>query len=246
MLPDLTLDEPQMIALTVAAALVAGAVRGFSGFGGPALMALLLTQFYSPLSVVTKVAVIDAMAFLLLIPSTAREFNRRVIAIVTPATLVGLPIGTYLLMQMDPVVMKRTIAGVVAACVIAMLLGGRFRVSPPVAAHIGIGLLAGVVLGATYIALVAVIFFFSLPVSGAESRANNVFWGVVLALVFIATHMMLGNIATEGLWRVILVGIVYLAGAAAGAWWFRRTGERGFRRAVLWLLLGLAAVGLVA
>ena len=235
-----------MIALTVAAALVAGAVRGFSGFGGPALMALLLTQFYSPLSVVTKVAIMDAMAFLLLVPSTAREFNRRVIAVVTLATLVGLPIGTYLLMQMDPVVMKRTIADVVAACVITMLFGGRFRVSPPVAVHIGVGLLAGVVLGATYIALVAVIFFFSLPASGAESRANNVFWGVVLALVFIATHMMLGNIAAEGLWRVILVGIVYLAGTAAGAWWFRRTEEHGFRRAVLWLLLGLAAVGLVA
>ena len=246
MLPDLTLDEPQMIALTVVAALVAGAVRGFSGFGGPALMALLLTQFYSPLSVVTKVAIMDAMAFLLLVPSTAREFNRRVIAIVTLFTLVGLPIGTYLLMQMDPVVMKRTIAGVVAACVITMLLGGRFRVSPSVAVHIAVGLLAGVVLGATYIALVAVIFFFSLPASAAESRANNVFWGVLLSLAFIATHMMLGNIAAEGLWRVILVGIVYLAGTAAGAWWFRRTGERGFRRAVLWLLLGLAAVGLVA
>ena len=145
----------------------------------------------------------------------------------TLSTLVGLPIGTYLLMQMDPVVMKRTIAGVVAACVITMLLGGRFRVSPSVAVHIAIGLLAGVVLGATYIALVAVIFFFSLPASAAESRANNVFWGVLLSLAFIATHMMLGNIAAEGLWRVILVGIVYLAGTAAGAWWFRRTGERG-------------------
>ena len=247
MLPDLTLDDPWMIALTVAAALSAGAVRGFSGFGGPALMALVLTQFYSPLSVVTKIAIIDAMALLLLlVPSTAREFNRRVIAVVTLSTLVGLPIGAYLLTQTDPVVMKRAIAGVVAACVIAMLLGGRFRASPPVAVHIGVGLLAGVVFGATYIALVAVIFFFSLPASGAESRANTVFWGIVVCVVFIATHMALGNIAAEGLWRVILLGFAYLAGAAAGARWFRRTGERGFRRAVLWLLLGLAAVGLVA
>ena len=246
MYPHLTLDEPQMIALTVAAALVAGAVRGFSGFGGPALMMLLLTQFYSPVSVVTKIAVMDAMAYLLLIPSTAREFNRRIVAVVTLSTLVGLPVGAYLLTQTDPAVMKRAIAGVIAAGVIVMLLGGRFRASPPVAVHIGVGLLAGLVFGATYIALVAVIFFFSLPASGAESRANAVFWGVLLSLVFIATHMALGNIAAEGLWRMILLGFVYLAGTAAGAWWFRRTGERGFRRAVLWLLLGLAAVGLVA
>ena len=47
-LPDLTLDEPRMIAFTGATAFVAGLVRGFSGFGGPALMALVLTQFLQP------------------------------------------------------------------------------------------------------------------------------------------------------------------------------------------------------
>ena len=235
-----------MFALTAAIALVAGAVRGYSGFGGPAIMALVLTQFYSPLSVLTKVMIIDAASFLLLVPSTAREFNRRVFAIVTLATLAGLPFGTYLLIETDPVVMKRAVAAAVAVCVVVMLLGQRFRAPPSVAVHIAVGLLAGVVLGATYIALVVMIFFFSLPVSGAESRANAVFWGVSLSVVLIATHVVLGNVTAHDLWRATLVGAFYLAGTAAGAWCFRRTGERGFRRAVLWLLLGLAAVGLAA
>ena len=246
MLPDLTLDEPRMIALTGATALVAGLVRGFSGFGGPAVMALVLTQFYSPLSVLTKVAIIDAVSYLLLAPTTAREFNRRVTVIVTLATLAGLPIGTYLLVEMDPSVVKRAIAGVVAACVAVMLLGVRFRASPPVVVHLAVGLLAGVVLGATYIALVAMIFFFSLPASGAESRANAVYWGIVLSYVLIATHMVLGSITVDDLWRATLLGASYLAGTGAGVWWFRRTAEREFRRAVLWLLLGLATIGLVA
>ena len=72
------------------------------------------------------------------------------------------------------------------------------------------------------------------------------FWGVILSYVLIATHMVLGNVTVEDLWRAALVGVVYLAGTGAGAWWFRRTGERGFRRVVLWLLLGLAAIGLIA
>ena len=246
MLPELTLDEPRMIAFTVATALIAGGVRGFSGFGGPALMALVLTQFYSPLSVLTKVVIIDTVSYLLLVPSTAREFNRRVVAVVTIATLAGLPIGTWLLTELDPVVIKRAIAAAVAACVAIMLFGARFRASPPIAVHVAVGLVAGVVLGATYIALVAMIFFFSLPASGAESRANAVFWGVILSCVLIATHMGLGNISIDDLWRATLVGFTYLAGTGAGAWWFRRVGERGFRRAVLWLLLGLAVIGLVA
>ena len=142
-------------------------------------------------------------------------------------------------------VIKRAIAAAVAACVAIMLFGGRFRASPPIAVHLAVGFLAGVVLGATYIALVAIIFFFSLPASGAESRANSVFWGVILSCVLIATHMGLGNISIDDLWRATLVGLAYLAGTGAGAWCFRRVGERGFRRAVLWLLLGLAVIGLV-
>ena len=246
MLPDLTLDEPRAIALTAATALVAGMVRGFSGFGGPALMALVLTQFYSPLSVLTKVMVIDAMSYLLLVPSTVREFDRRLVAVVTTATLVGLPIGVYLLAVTDPMVMKRAVAGAVAVCVVIMLFGVRLREWPPIVVQLVVGVLAGVVLGATYIALVAMIFFFALPVSGAQSRANAVFWGIVLSFVLIATHMGLGNTTTDALWRAALLGFFYLAGTGAGMWWFRRTGERGFRRAVLWLLLGLAGVGLVA
>ena len=246
MLPDLTLDEPRAIALVAATALVAGMVRGFSGFGGPALMALVLTQLYSPLSVLTKVMIIDAMSYLLLVPSTIREFNRRLVAVITTATLVGLPIGVYLLAVTDPMVMKRAVAGAVAACVVVMLLGVRLRESPPIVAQVVVGVLAGAVLGATYIALVAMIFFFALPVSGAQSRANAVFWGIILSFVLVATHMALGNTTADDLWRAALLGIFYLAGAGAGVWWFRRTGEREFRRAVLWLLLGLAGIGLVA
>ena len=246
MLPDLTLDEPRMIALTVTTALVAGAVRGFSGFAGPALMVLVLTQFFSPLSVLTKVAIIDSMSYPLLVPSTIREFNRRLVAVVTTATLVGLPIGVYLLTVTDPVVMKRAVAGAAATCVVIMFLGIRLQARPPIVVQVLVGVLAGAVLGATYIAFVAMIFFFALPASGAQSRANAVFWGITLSYVLIATHMVIGNITLDDLWRAALVGLAYLAGTGAGVWWFRKTGEREFRRAVLWLLLGLAAIGLVA
>ena len=246
MLPNLTFDDPRMIAVTGATALVAGVVRGYSGFGGPALMALVLTQFFNPLSVLTKVVIIDAVSYLLLVPSTVREFERRLVTVVTMATLLGLPIGVYLLTVTDPVVMKRAVAGAVAVCVVIMLLGVRFQARPPTVVQVLVGIIAGVVLGATYIALVAVIFFFALPDSGARSRANTVFWGIILVCVLIALHLVLGNVTVDDLWRAALLGVFYLAGTGVGVWWFRRTGERGFRRVVHWLLLGFAAIGLVA
>ena len=142
--------------------------------------------------------------------------------------------------------MKRAVAATVAVCVVVMLFGVRLQTRPPMVVQVLAGVLAGVVLGSTYIALVAVIFFFALPDSGVRSRANTVFWGIVLAFLLIATHLVLGNTTTGDLWRAMLVGTAYLAGTGAGVWWFRKTGERTFRRAVLWLLLGLAVIGLVA
>jgi uncharacterized membrane protein YfcA len=52
-MPILTLAEPEMMFIACAAALVAGMVRGFVGFGGASTMMLILTQFYEPTSLPT-------------------------------------------------------------------------------------------------------------------------------------------------------------------------------------------------
>ena len=58
----LSFDSPETLAIVGLTAFVAGLVRGFAGFGGPALMMLVLTNFYTPLSVIPKVLVMDAVA----------------------------------------------------------------------------------------------------------------------------------------------------------------------------------------
>ena len=56
---ELSLAHWQVWALVMATTLTAGAVRGFAGFGGPAIMILVLTQFYAPASVLALVLLVD-------------------------------------------------------------------------------------------------------------------------------------------------------------------------------------------
>ena len=243
---ELTLTEIDMILLVGAVALFAGAVRGFTGFGGPAVMIVVLTQFYSPASVLAMVMMIDFVANLRLVPTSFRDINWPTAGPLTAASVAAIPIGLYALLAVDPMVMKRVIAAVVGLSALALLAGWRYRRPATVAALIVVGGLAGMVLGATYIALVAMVFLYAGPEATTTSRANGIFWGFVTGLVMIGVFYTTGDIVWADMWRAAVLGVIYLFAASFGIWIFRGVDEVVFRRFVLWLLILLAAIGILS
>ncbi len=243
---ELTLTEIDMILLVGALALFAGAVRGLTGFGGPAIMIVVLTQFYSPASVLAMVLMIDFVANLRLVPTSFRDISWRTAGPLTAASVAAIPIGLYALLAVDPMVMKRVIAAVVGLSALAMLAGWRYRRPATVAALIVVGGLAGMVLGATYIALVAVVFLYAGPEPATTSRANCIFWGFVTGVVMIGVLYTTGDIVWADMWRAAMLGVVYLFAATFGIWIFRGVDEPVFRRFVLWLLILLSAIGILS
>jgi uncharacterized protein len=242
---DLALDDPQTLAIVVPVVLFAGLVRGFTGFGGPAVMILAFIPFFNPVSVITKALMIDLVANVTLLRSTHHEVDWKVMHTVCIFSFIGAPIGLYALDGVDPQITKRIIAGVAGACTILMIIGLRFRTTPPAWVNALAGLLAGICLGATMIAFVIMIYFFASPVAAAISRANGVFWGFSMTLLLIFAHIGIGNIAFDDIWRSLLLGLLYLGGTELGARAFRKVSERNFRKGVMWMMLGLAGAGLI-
>ncbi len=242
---ELTLTELDMTLLVGAIALFAGAVRGFTGFGGPAIMIVVLTQFYSPASVLAMVMMIDFVSNVRLVPTSFRDISWRTAGPLTAASVAAIPIGLYALLAVDPMVMKRVIAAVVALSALALLAGWRYRRPATVAALIVVGGLAGMVLGATYIALVAMVFLYAGPEPATTNRANGIFWGFVAGIVMIGVLCVTGDIVWADMWRAAMLGVVYLFAANFGIWVFRGVDEQVFRRFVLWLLIGLSAIGIL-
>jgi uncharacterized protein len=243
-LPSLELSDPFAIGMLSLAALVAGFVRGFTGFGGPAVLILVLVPFYAPLSVIAKVAVIDVIANFTLVPSTISEIDKRVVTTITISSLVGLPFGLYLIFAVDPALMKKVIAVIAGACTVVMLTGWRFKQMPSMVIYAVVGFAAGVCLGATMIAFVMMMFLLATPATAAVSRANVILWGAVMNVALVLMFGLTGALGLVEFGISMAIGLVYLVSARFGAALFRRTKERDFRRIVLWMMLALASAGL--
>ena len=242
---ELTLAHSQVWALVIATSLTAGTVRGFAGFGGPAIMILVLTQFYAPASVLALVLLVDYAANMQLFPAAVRHASWRNLLPLVVACSAAMPFGVQVLQGMDPVWMKRGIALLVGACTCVMLANWRYpREAGPVTA-LAVGAVGGLIFGATLIALPLMIFFVAGPSPASRARANAITWGLFSSPIMMVLLFQEELLGLEELWQAALLALFYMLGAHAGACAFHRASERRFRQFVLVLLLALSAVGVL-
>ena len=242
---ELTFAHWQVWALVIATCLTAGVVRGFAGFGGPAIMILVLTQFYAPASVLALVLLVDYAANVQLFPAAVRHAGWRSLLPLVVACSVALPFGVQLLQGTDPLLLKRGIALLVGACTCVMLANWRYRSEIGIVTAIVAGLIGGAIFGATLIALPLMIFFFAGPSPASQARANAITWGLFISPIMIVLLFREELLGLEELWQAALLALFYMFGAHVGARAFRRASERRFRQLVLALLLALSIVGVV-
>lgn len=242
---DLDLSQSGLLTLALLTSFVAGLVRGTVGFGGPAIMMLVLTQFYAPASVVVVVIMADYTASLQFAYGALRNAAWSFLTPVLVATFVGLPFGIYVLEAADPDMLKRGIAAVAGFCTLLMLTGWRFKTTPslPLIAAAGIG--GGAIVGATFIALPIMIFIFAAPGSAVTTRATALAWGVVTSSALLVIYYLRDIFTLSDLGPAVMMTVSYVLGAAAGALVFKSLSEILFRRSAIAVLLVLSAIGLL-
>ena len=242
-MPELSLVQLEILAFATIVSLISGVVRGFTGFGGPAIMVLALTQFYSPASVLALVLLVDYVANFQLAIGSIRRTQWRLAAPLTAASLVTVPVGIYLLQMIDPVMMKRSIALVTGLCVCAMFWKFRYRRDAHILLSIAVGLIGGIIVGATMIALPIMIFIFACPSNAEQARANAITWGLFGGAGMIVVFALQDLIKIDHLWQAALITVFYMGGAFIGTRAFKKASETMFRRVVLFSLLGLSIIG---
>src|SRR6185295_19202886 len=152
--------------LAAAAAGTAGLVRGFSGFGGALIYMPLITAIYEPRIAAVTLLLVD---FLSSTPFAMFELRRctwREVWPISIAMAVTVPLGTYLLVVLDPIVLRWIIAILVIGLVAILVSGWRYRGPSSLPITTGIGMIAGVGAGAAQIAGPPVILYWL-------SRGNN-------------------------------------------------------------------------
>jgi uncharacterized protein len=225
-----------------AVSLLAGLVRGFSGFGGAMIYMPLVAAVYDPRIAAVTLLLVD---FLSSTPFAIPEFKRctwREVLPLSAAMAAGVPLGVWALIAFDPVVLRWGIALLVLSMLPVLMSGWRYRGPPTLPVTVGVGMFAGVGGGAAQIAGPPVILYWlSLGNKAVTLRANLMVFFFFCGIVLIVAYASQGLFTAQSLALSLLLGVPYLLGVGLGARVFRGASERLYRNAA-YLIIALAAL----
>lgn len=229
-------------AVTMIVALGAGFIRGFTGFGGPAFMLATLTWFYTPLAVIAKILVIELISSAYLFMHARREIAWRDTAAITIPTILTLPLGQWLLLDTNPQVMRQIIAAIILIATVSMLLGLRYRAALGTLGLVVVGLLGGIIFGATYIALIVVAAILLGPYDRHASRALMISWSFFVSGAYAFMSFVSGAASVDDVLVALPGAAMYFIGTWFGARLFRGSAENMYRNVALVTLLILSII----
>lgn len=233
--------EPRF-ATAAAVAVVAGLVRGFSGFGSALIYVPLIAAIYEPRIAALTLLIVDFVASAPFTVPLTRRCNWQEVAPVSIAAICTIPLGVAALEYLDPNILRWFIAILVGTLLLVLVSGWRYSTPPTLPASIGVGLVAGVGSGAAQIAgPAAIIYWLGGPNSAPVIRANLMVYFAILAIVSGIIYYARGLFTADVLTLSVLLGPLFIAAMAAGAHLFRGASDHTYRR-VAYAIIALSAV----
>lgn len=231
--------------LAMAVAAVSGIIRGITGFGGAMVMTPPLALIFGPKLAVPVVLLLETFAAAPMLRDAARAARWRVIAPISAAACVTIPLGGYLLVTAEPDMLRRAIAVTVIAFSLLLLKGVRYSGPQRMSTSVALGGVSGIMLGATSIGAPPVILYLlSGPAAVQVTRANLTLYVVVISaagLMMLWSRGVLDGAATVS---ALLLAPFFYSGVVAGTHFFTRFSEQRFRQFTL-LLMTIVSIGVL-
>ena len=235
-----------MFPVACALVLLAGIVRGFSGFGAALVMVPGLTMVYGARSAVPMAMIIDWIAVLQLLPVAYRHAERATVWPLGLAAVASLPIGSMILVSVEPEAMKTAIGIVVLVFVGIMSLGWRYRGRPSKIAAAAAGVVGGILNGATGMGgPPAILFYLSGERDARVARASLAGVFAVTTTAGLITFVLLGLIDGPLLLKAAFLAPTFMIGVWLGGRCFGRAAEKVYRRAAMVILTLIAISALL-
>ncbi len=235
------LAEPRIFAAMAVAAL-AGLTRGFSGFGGAMVYMPLIAAIYDPRIAAVTILLVDFVSATPFAIPEVRRCTWREVAPLSVAMAAGLPIGVWLLIVLDPIVLRWLIAVMVLSLVPVLASGWRYHGAPRLPMTIGVGLFSGVTAGAVLIAGPPVILYWLGGGNSAKIvRANLMVFFMICDIILVAIFGFTSLFEARPLALSLLLGVPYLAGMGLGSHYFHGTSDRLYRN-IAYVIIALAAL----
>jgi uncharacterized protein len=223
-------------------AFIAGTSRGFSGFGAALIFMPLASSVAPPRLAAALLLIIDFVSAAPLIPNAWREADRRATAVMVAGSAVTIPIGTYFLTRLDPVVTRWIISAFVAALLLLLLSGWRYRGKDHATLSVAIGGISGFCSGLAQTGGPPIVgYWLGRPIHSKVARANILLFFGASDVFGAISYAASGLITPQAITFSLIVGPVYALAIWLGAKLFGRASEKLFR-AICYGLIALALI----
>jgi uncharacterized membrane protein YfcA len=232
-------------ALGVAISILAGLVRGFSGFGSALVYVPLMSALYGPRLATTSLAVIDVLTAVTFVPTVWRKAVWRDVFPLAAAALVAAQFGSLILKYADPIALRWFITALVLTVVVVLASGWRYHGRPILIVTLGVGALSGLLGSAVQMAGPPVIVYWLGSASEAMIvRANFIAYFAVLATGLGVTYSIKGLLTSEATALALLIGPLQIVMQHVGTRLFHLASERTYRIIAYGVILLAALVSM--
>jgi hypothetical protein len=231
------------VGLVIFTVVLAGVLRGITGFGGAMLMTPLLSIVLGGIPAIVVVLVMEAAAALIMVPAIYGDVPIGRLMLLTAPACLTVPIGSAVLTSLDPSSSRRLIGAAVVAFSLALMSGIRYSRKPTPPWTAAIGALSGVLLGATSIGAPPVILFLlSGPDPARTTRGILTAFISVTSLIGLVATLLIGkHVSLPVSWSCVLC-VIYLGSIFIGMKLFHRLNDFGARLIALSLMVTFGAI----
>jgi uncharacterized protein len=228
-------------------ALLAGLVRGFSGFGLSAVLVASGSFFVAPKALIPSAQALEVIASVWMIPSVWRDVNWKWLTPMALAYALAIPLGVATLAYAPADALRVGGCLLLLCASTCLLLNARPKLPDGFPLRFGTGLVAGFMAGASSLGgMVASVMLFAVSIPAKNLRATLIvlFFGSALySLSWGAWH---GVVTKATFVQSAWLAIPMLIGIAIGSRGFHVVSEAQFRKAVLAVLAVLSLAGIAS
>lgn len=236
----------EQIAFALAVAATAGLMRGFAGVGSGMLMAPFFAPQFGPIDTVAIIIMMDLVVTGQIIPSVRHQIDWRMIVPMGAAATLLMPVGSWLLVSLDPALISRIIALLVMLFSLALMTGWRFHGQKPLIATLAVGAVSGVLIALTSMGNPPVmLYLLSSQDQAAANRANFTGYFGITLIALISLMIATSLISRTAILTALTLLPVFMLAAWIGSRLFRQANELLYRRIALGLLFCAGLYGLL-
>lgn len=234
------------LGMLVAIAIVAGIVRGYSGFGFSAIVIAGGTLVIPPATLVPALFMLEIVASIHMLPSVRNEIDYPNFWPMLAGCAVGLPLGQYLLVHLEPDTVRFYLAWSVLVSAFLIWRGVSFHRSMTWPLAASTGFVTGFGSGLASIGgLFAMVIFLGTRYPPAQVRAVFVAMFFAMYVYGVGLSSFNGLISATTFWIVLILLVPMISGIVLGQRQYLSTTPEAFRRFALFLLMALASIGIL-